>query len=56
MGDSWLASGDHIRSGGDGRGLEGSDGGCAMVSDWCLLWAPLPGVFAGCWALGAGSK
>lgn len=54
MGDSWLASRDHhIRSGGDGRGLEGSDGGCAVVSGWCLLWAPLP---AGCWALGAGSK
>lgn len=56
MGDSWLASGDHIRSGGDGRGLQGCGGSCAVASGLCLLWAPLLGVFAGAWALGAGCK
>lgn len=56
MGDSWLASGDHIRSGGDGRGLEGHSGSYAVASGLCLLWAPLLGVFAGCWALGSGRK
>lgn len=56
MGDSWLASGDHIRSGGDGRGLQRCGGGCAVASGLCLLWAPLLGVFAGGWALGTGRK
>lgn len=55
MWNSWLASGDHIRSGGDGRGLERCSGSCAVTSGLCLLWAPLLWVFAGCWALGAGS-
>lgn len=56
MGGSWLGSGDHIKPEVDGRGLEGSGGSCAIVPGLCLLWAPLLGVFAGDWALGAGSN